>query len=153
MLKRKKLLFFAMILMKNDIFTVYYFTSLHSSTFLLLLHVYSQVILQTNTYFSGMCYEIRNRKNKHFSKGSLIDFFKSVVPVYHFSNTFFRQWRSARFVCFQRSGFHVELFWKVRFDLKEGIFWIRQEVIHIHTYVPISWLQQYGLGQMNWLWD
>ena len=74
-----------MILMKNDIFTVYYFTS-PPLFYIFITTVYSQVIIQTNTYFSEMCYEIRNRKNKTFSKGSYIDFFKM---SYHFVQDFF----------------------------------------------------------------
>ena len=73
--------------MKNDIFTVYYFTS-PPLFYIFITTVYSQVIIQTNTYFSGMCYEIRNRKNKTFSKGSLIDFSFKCYTI-SFETTFF----------------------------------------------------------------
>ena len=65
MLKRK-LLFFAMILMKNDIFTVYYFTPpLQSPTFLLLLPVYSQIVLQIHV---SLKYVKKQKKINNFLK-------------------------------------------------------------------------------------
>ena len=62
----------------------------------------------------------KNRKNKHFSKGSLNDFFLNVCS------------KDLDFMKFE------VMFWKVRFDLEGGIFWIPKTRSDICTFILIA---------------